>query len=190
MASHTSIATKNLIDLLKSADPSGKMQVTITNQDQLAVGLNPFTPTILIDFGTELLRPAEEPDALLAAVLNSGAKSRTSRQSGRYILEFKGTMTECGSLKNLLAEGLMALEKCQPGMLEKLSAIKPRTKRIVARNPEDLFDRVDQSAEYSEPLMDGWWYGTNNSAEETRTWLTRGAEIAGLKWDKDISISF
>ena len=43
---------------------------------------------------------------------------------------------------------------------------------------------------FSEKLVDGWWFGINNSAAETLSWLRRGAEIAGLEWGKDVETSF
>jgi len=75
------------------------------------------------------------------------------------------------SAKQLLADGLKAIEAACPGTLEKLSHIKPRTRRIVARNPKDLFDEAHLVDEYSEQLAEGWWYGTNNSADRAKAWL-------------------
>jgi len=193
MASLAFIQSSALIDLVKSADPKGNMQVRVLTATQLAIGADPLNPTSIIDFSKEAVRPfkliaGKEPEPPV-----EGGHARTaqkaSRQTGRYLLDFKGITTECRSLKEMLAQGLMALEAHQRGVLQKLSAIKPRTKRIVAREPSQLFDQTELSDKYAEQLMAGWWYGTNNSADETRTWLQRGAEIAGLEWGKDISIS-
>lgn len=52
-----------------------------------------------------------------------------------------------------------------------------------------LFDKADLVEKYSEKLIDGWWYGTNNSKYETITWLRRATELAGLEWGTDISTS-
>jgi len=60
--------------------------------------------------------------------------------------------------------------------------IKSRTRRIVARDPSHLFDKQHLSEDHSERLIDGWWYGTNNSASQTRAWLQRACSCAGLKW--------
>jgi hypothetical protein len=38
------------------------------------------------------------------------------------------------------------------------------------------------AAEFAEQLGSGWWYGTNNSAQETRAWLERACSCAGLTW--------
>ena len=100
-----------------------------------------------------------------------------------------GETVDTYSLKDLLSAGLHALEKVKPGTLEKLSKVKKSTKRIVAKNPSDLFDTPGLSETYSQKLMDGWSYGTNNSAQETNAWLERACEAAGVKWGKDFSTS-
>jgi hypothetical protein len=142
------------------------MFVRVLSANKLAIGADPFHPTNVIDLSKELV----------------------SRQSGKYLLDISGRTIECTSLRELLAEGLRALEKYKPGMLEQLSVIKPRTKRIVARDPARLFDQQELVANYAERLgVDGWWYGTNNSADETNAWLRRAAELAGLSWGKDVS---
>jgi len=67
--------------------------------------------------------------------------------------------------------------------------IKSRTRRIVARDPSHLFDKQHLSEDHSERLIDGWWYGTNNSASQTRAWLQRACSCAGLKWGDDFKTS-
>jgi hypothetical protein len=97
----------------------------------------------------------------------------------------EGERLEAVSLRDLLGEGLRKIEAVRPGTLEKLSHIKPKSKRIVARDKRSLFDAEHLSDEYGEPLMDGWWYGTNNSTQETGAWLERASSCAGLTWGKD-----
>jgi hypothetical protein len=169
------------------------MNVRILTSNQLAVGADPLNPSLVIDFTKEAVRPFKQDNAKEKPLEEKPAVThtqRTSRQTGRYLLDFMGSTTECRSLKELLGQGLRELEKYQPGLLKQLSAIKPRTKRIVAREPSQLFDQSDLSEKYADQLVDGWWYGTNNSADETRTWLKRGAELANLIWDKDMSVSY
>ncbi len=132
--------------------------------------------------------PAPEPPRISpSATAYLSTPPQASRQTGKYLVDIRGQTIECTSLKHLLGEGLRALEKERPGTLDKLSHVKPRTKRIVARNPGDLFDQPELSAKYAERLSDSWWYGTNNSAAETNPWLERGCEMAGLRWGKDFT---
>jgi hypothetical protein len=123
----------------------------------------------------------------------SGMRDRLSRISltlhpgyTRYWFEIKGKRTECGSLKELLAEALKALERTKPGTLNNLSRMRGRSRRIVALDPSQLFDRPDLAKKYAEKLVNGWYFGTNNSAEQTNVWLQRAAECAGLAWGKDL----
>jgi hypothetical protein len=89
-------------------------------------------------------------------------------------------------LRELLGEGLRSIEVSRPGTLEKLSHVKPGTKRIVARERRMLFDSEHLCDEYGDQLIDGWWYGTNNSSQETYRWLERACDCAGLKWGEDL----
>ena len=83
-----------------------------------------------------------------------------------------------------------AFERIRPGTLDDLTKIRPRSKRIVSRDPKQLFKDPEMVGLFSEKLVDGWWFGINNSAAETLSWLRRGAEIAGLEWGKDVETSF
>jgi hypothetical protein len=49
----------------------------------------------------------------------------------------------------------------------------------VAKNRNDLFANSHLVSEYSEVLTDGWYFGTNNSAAETKKWLIDAAACAG-----------
>jgi hypothetical protein len=108
---------------------------------------------------------------------------------GKYLLQVDEEVSEHSSLKELLAAGLNGLERTSSGTLEKLSAIKPRSKRIVARNRNDLFESSALAAQYGERLNAEWWFGTNNSAQETNSWLRRGCELARLKWGSEFNTS-
>jgi hypothetical protein len=195
MAHLSFTSTTKLAELIDAADPQRTMQVRILNANQLALGTDPLNPTKIIDLSNETVRSissensVEEGPTSAPAPVSRGPTTRVSRQSGKYLLDMKGQTTECRSLKELLSTGLKALEKSHPGTLDKLSQIKPRTKRIVARNADSLFDQPELVENYAEELVNGWWFGTNNSADETITWLRRGAEIAGLAWGKDFSTS-
>ena len=196
MASY--IAANKLVELLQAANITGQMNVRVLEADQLAVGADPRAPSCIIDFSREVVRPVgrdgaqhdetrSSPRALDAAP--AGASRRLTRKSGTYVFELKGETKGCTTLKDLLAEGLRGFEQHQPGTLDKLSRISPRNKRIVARDPHRLFDQRHLSEKYSEKLVDGWWYGTNNSTAETLSWLKRGCELCGLAWGKDFLTS-
>jgi hypothetical protein len=190
MAHVSFVTAAKLIELLETANPSGNMHVRVLTTNQLALGIDPLNPTSVIDLSKEAIRPISSQEAQTEAQTpKPHITARVSRKSGKYLLDIKGNTIECGSLKEMLAEGLRALEKHQRGTLDKLSAIKPRTKRIVARDAQRLFDQPELAAKYAEKLTDSWWYGTNNSAGETNAWLRRGADLAGLEWGRNFTTS-
>jgi hypothetical protein len=184
------IAAAKLADLLRSADPHSAMHVQVLGE-RVVLGVNPLQPTHMIDFSNEKVLPYA---ASVVQSTSSGEASRTNgtkfpRRSGDYWFEVKGKRTECSSLKELLAEALKSLERTKPGTLDSLSRIRGRSRRIVARDANQLFDKPHLVKEYAERLNNGWYYGTNNSARETCVWMQRAAECAGLKSGSDFLIS-
>ncbi|MGA3399416.1 MAG: hypothetical protein ABSC95_09355 [Acetobacteraceae bacterium] len=198
MAHVSFIAASKLVELLTAANVRRDMHVRVLTANQLALGVDPLHPTSVIDLSKEVIRAlfqgeseatAEPPPPPSPAPARPTTSGRVSRQSGKYLLAVRGQTIECTSLKHLLAEGLRTLESYQNGTLDKLSRVKPRTKRIVARDPANLFDQTELSEKYSEKLIDGWWFGTNNSAAETNAWLERACSLAGLEWGKDFTVT-
>lgn len=181
MAVH--ISASKLTDLIQRANKDGRMHACIVD-GWLALGTDPTNPTMAIDLSVEAIIPYPRnfqptPPSTI----------RAARKSGDYWMELRGRHQEFGSLRDLLAGSLHAIEEVAPGTLEKLSRIKPRSKRIVSQDRRLLFDAPELVEKYSVPLVDGWWYGTNNSADETRTWLERACGGAGLELGKDFRTS-
>lgn len=185
------ISTNKLEDLLRSASKQGLDYVQVHSKSQLAVGADPLHPTHVIDFTKEMVGPVSGP-AKQVDVKEKPLRpyQRISRRTGQYVLEIKGQTIECASLKEVLSKGLLAMEKHLNGTLDRLSTVKPRSKRIVSRNRNHLFTDPALVDKYAEKLAEGWWYGTNNSKDETITWLRRGANISELKWGSDIKVHF
>lgn len=194
------VPTGKLVSLLKAADPSGQMPVSIRDGHRLGIGLDPSKPITVIDLSSEMIVPGQK---LATTSLENGEASkgpsdsmspryeprRSGRATGRYWYEINGVRTECSSVKELLLTALEAIEKRSPGALEKLFGIKKRTKRIVARDQSDLFDQKHLVEKHSERLSNGWWVGTNNSSEETKGWLRQAVVCARLTWGKDFRVS-
>jgi hypothetical protein len=193
------ISTSKLAQLLNEANVGRDTYVRVLSTNRLAIGTDPLQPTHIIDFSNEsvswfdstrLTESGEQPTSHSLAGPRmprpSANGSKTTRRTGDYWLEIKGHRIYCGSLKELLAEGLRALEAIRPGTLDRLSQIKLRSRRIVAQNPQQLFDKQHLATRYAEQLTEGWWYGTNNSAAETNAWLERASSCSGLKWPDEL----
>jgi hypothetical protein len=197
--SYIAIAAGKLAELLSATDSQKDMYVRVLTENRLALGRDPLQPTHMIDLFQERVGPfnpaeiaatLEQPSASLPGGQPTQVPAvKAIRRTGNYWVEIKGRRTDCYSLKELLAAGLRVLEEDRPGTLEKLSHIKPRSRRIVAPDPKHLFDKPHLAKRYAEPLMDGWWYGTNNSALETNSWLERACSIAELRWGDDFKTS-
>jgi hypothetical protein len=195
MAHVSFISASKLVQLLNTANAKNDMHVRILTNNQLALGIDPINPTSVIDLSKEIVRSLSHvedvavSEPIQKSTMHEESSRRASRKSGKYLLEVKGRTFEHWSLSGLLAEGLRAVEQHKRGTLEKLSGIKPRTKRIVSRDRNALFEQRGFAEGHSEKLMDGWFFGTNNSADETKTWLKRASDLAGLQWGKDFSVS-
>jgi hypothetical protein len=197
MAALSFISTSKLVDLLNAADERQKMFVRIVSANRLALGVDPLQPTLLLDLSKEKIGPYDhsEPPRTGIRFEEEQASSATNqpaakvpRRSGDYWFEMTGQRVTCRSLKELLRRSLGAIEKKAPGTLEKLSNVKARSRRIVAREPSRLFDKEHLAKKYAEQLLPGWWYGTNNSGEQVRVWLKRACELSGVKWRSDFKM--
>jgi hypothetical protein len=192
MAEHTLtyMRTTKLVELLSAAADQGQTFIQINAEGQVVLGADPYHPNITIDFRDEVVRPLRQAILPIAPPLPAATpRHRRSRRDGKYLVDIKGTTTVAHSLHEALGIGLRAFEAHRSGTLDRLEQIKPKTKRIVARNRRDLFEDPDLVENYARQLMPGWWYGINNSNAETSQWLRRGCELAGLTWDKDFSVS-
>ncbi len=167
------------------ADAKGFMWI---DHGVLKTGIVPFQEEATVDFASERLLPtsaiAEDPSPAHVPI-----RDRLMRHGGRYLFAMNGEIVECASLKDLLKKGLLTIAKHDPGMLIELTKVRPRTKRIVAIKPEYLFEDPKLVKQFSEPLKEGWYYGTNNSASETKGWLMRACEVAQLRWGRDFEVS-
>jgi hypothetical protein len=184
MASLSFIEASKLVELVQSANKGGGMYVRVVSANRLALGTDPMNPSMAIDLSRETVGPygngsGKPPEAERESV------PKATRRSGEYWFEIRGRRTKAGSLRELLGQGLREIEAQCPGALEKLSHIKLKTKRIVSRDKKALFDSERLVDEFAVQLMDGWWYGINNNARETESWLERASGCAGLRWGED-----
>ena len=188
------LRTAKLAELLSQANKQVCQDIWL-HEGRLVLGVAPDQKIFWVNFAEECLSSFNGPTTTsdIVGVLQASDKKpeqrlRPFRASGKYELLFRGESVPCRSLREGLAEGLRRLELAKPGTLEKLSQIKGRTKRVVARLPSDLFTDAALVETYSEELMEGWWFGTNNSADETRKFLEQGCNLAGFEWLKDVAL--
>jgi hypothetical protein len=178
----TSITTQTLISLIKQADPKGQMHLKVINQGRLELGADPFSSSVAIDLANETLHSLGNNTTTPMTTPVS-----TGRVTGNYWYQLNGKQFGCASVKALLLQSLAALAAADPHLMDKLSAVKKRTKRIVAKDKYDLFDSKHLADEYSVQMQNGWWVGTNNSTHEVRAWLALAASLSpNLKFSTSI----
>jgi hypothetical protein len=201
------MSAARLAELLRKGDPRAEMLVWIVDTNRLALGRRPLRPGRIIDLESEQIAsraptepgkplPPEPPDqtkpaAGVAPILRPATTIgvKAIRRSGEHWFELMGHRTDCGSSKELLSKVLCALEDMRPGTLEKLAHVRPRARRIVARQKRDLFTKQHLIDRFAEQLTHGWWYGTNNSHRQTSVWLQSACTCAELNWGTDLRTS-
>lgn len=108
-------------------------------------------------------------------------KVRLPRSSGAYSTMIGRRAVEANSLKELLRRVILVLETEQPGFVERLSEYAtPKGRRIVARQPWQLYPRSPQLAEYAERLEGNWWYDTNLGRRQVASYMKSFAQMARL----------
>lgn len=185
--------------LLKDATAAG-CRLAWVEDGRLLAGAQVREAAFSIDFAGERLvavadrRPdgvAHHPDDSRQARLNDPVIARapsadvvsppslSGRRTGNFSLILEGKLHYAKSQRELLRDGLQAIERARPGTLEKLSMEKARTKRPVSRRREGLYEDV-KLAKHADQIEGGWWVATNNSFSEVEKYLRRAAYHAGL----------
>ncbi len=189
------IQISKAVGLLNEARNSGLSLLWIEG-NAIALGFAPSHTELRLDLISESLvsepnrRPAgngctEQTGAACAGKNASRVLSRSEggRRTGHYSVSIDGARHDATSQKSLLLVALAAIERARPGTLEKLSQEKGRTKRIVARNRDNLHANPILGRKFGVRLNDEWWLTTNNSFAETQRFIRRAAWHAGMTVD-------
>lgn len=111
---------------------------------------------------------------------------RRLRRTGTYAFVLHGDRIEAGSLKEAYTACLRKLGEFDPRFFERLSRVTTRSRRIVAKNPTDLFLKKPELAEkYAARLSGPWWVDTNLSRAQCEQRLRTACEIAGIEFGND-----
>jgi excisionase family DNA binding protein len=116
-------------------------------------------------------------------------RTRATRRRDTITFTLLGTVREAGSAIDLLTQVVEQLAAKDPSFLERLSQVKGRTRRYVARQKEDLYPgRPDLVQQYSKQLKSGWWLGTNYNSNLIYSIVKKSCQIAGLRWGADLVV--
>lgn len=92
----------------------------------------------------------------------------------------------------VLTAVLEALAKRDASFLKRFAALPKhgRTRRYVARTPEELYPgRPDLASEYSVQLSSGWWVGTNLSRAAIARIIEMACEVARISFGRELVIN-
>jgi hypothetical protein len=124
---------------------------------------------------------SNRPEAALPEISNEQPSVRLPRRGGTYELTIFSKKIEVHSLKDVLRDAILVIEREKPGFIEKLALHRTsRGRRIVARKPEEIYPGKPQLVHCAEKLDNRWWYDTNVSKNQCQRYLGVFAQIGGF----------
>lgn len=118
--------------------------------------------------------------------------SQKQNKSGDYSFIFKGEKFQAKNGKDILIKILIELDKFDNTFFDRFVSLPKhgRTRRFIARTKEELYlNRPDLAHDHSYEIKPGWWVGTNVGANQIRRIIEMACDVAGLKFNKDLSIN-
>jgi predicted type IV restriction endonuclease len=88
-------------------------------------------------------------------------------------------------LRELAARDDTFLERCA-----KHPDAQGRTRRYIARTPEELYPNRPDLREFRESLPGGWFIGTNLNNIRNKNIIKLAADVAGLRYGQDVQVEF
>jgi hypothetical protein len=201
MASVTFVEANRFFSEVQKIGNLSKLFISLSADGKIACGQNPIDSSHFFDFKQEQFVLAGK--AALGGAADNAQDSRqavavappidSGRTTGLYTIEIRGRARSYKSLKQLLGETLLMLGENDGEFLERVAHEKTRSRHLIAKKPEGLFDNKFLSSDavkYAKLLPNGWWLNTNNSTPQVKNWIAVIANAANLNWNRDIRISF
>jgi hypothetical protein len=111
------------------------------------------------------------------------------RRRGLWTVEIGGRKIPAANLKHAYRTLLRELEAAHPHFLEAFARERSRSRRFVARTPDELFGRSPHLARrHAELLVGGWYFDTNLSADQAARRARIAARLCGLHYGSDVRI--
>lgn len=137
-----------------------------------------------------LQRPASQPTRTAPANSTTTGVSESSR-SGRLVL--LGKAHSYHNAKDAMVIVLRELAMADASFLERCSQhpdAQGRKRRYIARTPEELYPDREDLREMRESLPGEWFVATNLNNVLKKNIIRLAAEVAGLKFGKDVIVEF
>ena len=176
---------EDLVDLVASAVES-KTGVRPDN-DEVAEFLAGLGKPIFVETAQRnTSQPEHIPTRPTIATTN-----RESSRSGKLVI--LGKSHAYHNAKDAMVIVLRELAKNDPSFLERCLQhpdAQGRTRRYIARSPEELYPEREDLREMRETLPDGWFVATNLNNVLKKTIIRLATDVAGLKFGKDVVVEF
>ncbi|MSU49407.1 MAG: hypothetical protein EXS37_10030 [Opitutus sp.] len=156
--------------------------------DDVAEFLAGLGKTIIVE--TARSKPTQPSGGVPPRAITTRTTNETTR-SGRLVL--LGKAHAYHNAKDAMVIVLRELAKSDPLFLERCSQhpdAQGRKRRYIARTPEELYPDREDLREMRDTLPGGWLVATNLNNVLKKTILRLAAEVAGLKFGKDVLVEF
>ncbi len=111
--------------------------------------------------------------------------------AGKYTYVLLGDRVEEGTLRDAYRGCLLKIASRDPQFLEQLSRKATRSRRIVARNPKDLYLASPHLSEkFAERLVDHWWIDMNLSRQQCIQRLRIACQVINIGFGNDLILDF
>lgn len=118
-----------------------------------------------------------------------GLAQSEPRRRGLWTVEMAGRSIPAANLKHAYRLLLRELAAAHPHFLEAFAEERARGRSMVARTPDALFMRSPHLARrHAEPLVPGWYFDSNLSAEQAGKRARIAARLCGLHYGSDVRI--
>jgi len=130
----------------------------------------------------------QSQNAILRDILNlptrrtaAPAHAPRGRRTGSWTFTLLGEDFTEDSLKEAYRVCLCKIAERDSGFLERLAQVPSKSRRIIARNPEDIYRANPRlAAKYAQRLDGTWWYDSNLSRLQMAQRLRTACTVAGL----------
>nr|WP_294847290.1 hypothetical protein [uncultured Sphingomonas sp.] len=131
---------------------------------------------------------AREPESGIAPAPRI-ALPTASRTRGLWCVRIGDGRIPAANLKDAYRALLLQLSAMSDDFLPAFANEKARSRRFIARRPEELYLSSPHLAKaYAAPLTNGWYFDSNLSGEQVASRARVAARIAGLRYGQDVSI--
>ena len=153
-----------------------------------SLSTKPLAPR-LRERGALRARRSTEPGPGASRQVQPPSRATHGKRSRIVGFELGNERTDTGSAIATLAEVIKRFAREDPSFMERFSeATVGRSRRVVARTPDELYEREDFVKEYSRDLGNGWWLGTNRPADTIRRNIEAACRLADVRFGSELRL--